>query len=301
MPFRYNLFSFLVCVALRLPQPLSGECLRLAEQLEEATEGSDEHADLSTKLDQYEAWNEWGRVSQTYFLLLGKTNSPRKFFMYWRDSLRQRLQNDAHRLQYDLIARAIRRKGADQKYTKIDIHALIDGFINPQELEDGSGGDGGAEELDEDTSTHDGSGGDGGAEELDEDTTIDIGFMNDLQSGSTRRRKMFRRRLWDSDNDATDDAAAAAAAEEGGNDDDDNNDDDERNLELVGLVQELEDGSEGDGAAEELDEDTTTRNGSDHNGATEESDGDTFIDISVMRDLQSRLLDISTCPLIERE
>jgi hypothetical protein len=76
------------------------------------------------------AWNEWVQVAQTYFLLQGKTNTSRNFFMYWRDNLFERLQNNAYHNQYDSIASTIQRKWAGQDYSNIDIPALLVCLVN---------------------------------------------------------------------------------------------------------------------------------------------------------------------------
>ena len=127
MPFKYNNSALLLCAAKYLPRPLSVECIRCADQLEEAVKGSVEHTNFLTELKQYEAWNEWTQVADTYLLLQDKENSPRNFFMYWRDNLSKQL---AHRLQYNAIAEAIKKKKNGQKYSNIDLHALLDSFIN---------------------------------------------------------------------------------------------------------------------------------------------------------------------------
>jgi hypothetical protein len=141
----YKYSPLLLCVALHLPRPLSKECIWQAKQLEKATEGSDEQADLLAQLEQHAAWNEWVQVAQIYFLLQGKTNTPRKFFMYWRYKLFERLQNNAYRNQYNAIASTIQRKGASQEVTNIDIHALFDSLGNnphqhPHDPQVGNGG-----------------------------------------------------------------------------------------------------------------------------------------------------------------
>ena len=66
-------------------------------------------------------------MADTYLLLQDKENSPRIFFMYWRDNLSKQL---AHRLQYNAIAEAIKKKKNGQKYSNIDLHVLLDSFIN---------------------------------------------------------------------------------------------------------------------------------------------------------------------------
>ena len=99
-PFLYSHLNFLLCAALHLPRPLSKKCIKLAVQLEKAAKGSDEQAVRLAQLEQDAAWNEWTRVAQTYLLLGGKSNTPRKFFIYWRKVLFGKLTNDAHRRQY---------------------------------------------------------------------------------------------------------------------------------------------------------------------------------------------------------
>ena len=127
MPFKYNNSALLLCAAKYLPRPLSVKCIRCANQLKKVVEGSVEHTNFLTELKQYEAWNEWTQVADTYLLLQDKENSPRNFFMYWRDNLSKQL---AHNLQYNAIAEAIKKKKNSNEYSNIDLHALLDSFIN---------------------------------------------------------------------------------------------------------------------------------------------------------------------------
>jgi hypothetical protein len=120
----YNKCTVLLSVALHLPLPLSGECVGLAMQLEKAEAGSDQHTVLLAKLKEYQAWNEWAQVAETYFLHQGQRKSPRVFFYYWRDELRENLNAKAL-CQYRVIANTIKKKKDGEKYTDIDIRVLM--------------------------------------------------------------------------------------------------------------------------------------------------------------------------------
>ncbi len=206
MPFVYNKCTVFLSVALHLPRPLSKECIGLAKQLEKAAAGSDKHAVLLAQLKQHAAWNEWVKVAQTYFMMQEKALSPRLLFLYWRDYLFRKLNDDAHRDQYDAIEYTIKKKKAGQEYNTINILALINslGNLHRHPYDPQAGNDDGIdaiallEEEDNEDADDDEEGSD---DDDDDDDVMDIiDVMNHFQSTlALSRPPMIPKCLWDGD------------------------------------------------------------------------------------------------------
>ena len=133
----HNRFNLFLSVALTLPRPLNEDCQNSAKKLEKAVAvaGSGEQAELTNKLEKIPAWNDWVIVHQTYGLMGGKSKSPRVLFWFWTYTLKGKIHSmhDAYIEQYHAIADAIERKAVGKQYSDIDIRALVNIFLNPED------------------------------------------------------------------------------------------------------------------------------------------------------------------------